>query len=44
MSFHGRLDIGLLMLGAIPRLAVAAIVVLLLWVGFFWATATPGAL
>lgn len=36
-SFH------LLLLGAGPRLAVAALVVALLWAGFFWATAPLGA-
>ena len=34
----------LLLLGAGPRLAGAALVVVLLWAGFFWATSTPGAL
>lgn len=29
---------GLLLLGAGPRLAVAGVIVLALWVGFFWAT------
>jgi len=33
----------LLLLGAGPRLAGAAAVVALLWLGFFWATSTPGA-
>lgn len=40
---HGQ-DLRLLLLGAGPRLAVAALVVVLLWAGFFWATSTPGAL
>ncbi|MCR9086868.1 MAG: hypothetical protein NXH97_09010 [Rhodobacteraceae bacterium] len=31
----------LLLLGAGPRLAGAAIVVALLWSAFFWATSTP---
>ncbi len=34
----------LLLLGAGPRLAGAALVVALLWAAFLWATATPGAL
>lgn len=34
----------LLLVGAGPRLAVAVLIVLLLWAGFFWATATPGGL
>jgi hypothetical protein len=33
---------GLLLLGAGPRLAGAALVVAALWAGFLWATATPG--
>jgi hypothetical protein len=33
----------LLLLGAGPRLAGAALLVGMLWIGFFWATATPGA-
>lgn len=31
-------DIGLLLVGAGPRLAVVAIIVLALWAGFFWVT------
>lgn len=42
MVWHGMLR--LLLVGAPPRLAMAALVVAALWVGFFWATATPGAL
>ncbi|MEM6491308.1 MAG: hypothetical protein AAF684_05310 [Pseudomonadota bacterium] len=34
----------LILLGAGPRLAAAALVVALIWAGFFWATWTPGAL
>lgn len=34
----------LLLLGAGPRLAAAALIVALLWAGFFVATWTPGAL
>ncbi|MEO0913507.1 MAG: hypothetical protein AAFY59_11040 [Pseudomonadota bacterium] len=33
----------LLLVGAGPRLAIAALIVALLWMGFLWATATPGA-
>ncbi|MEM9707555.1 MAG: hypothetical protein AAF871_02095 [Pseudomonadota bacterium] len=43
MKTRGR-AIGLLLAGAGPRLAGAALIVAALWVGFFWATATPGAL
>lgn len=32
----------LLLLGAGPRFAGAALVVALLWFGFFWATSSPG--
>ena len=32
----------LLPLGAGPRLAGAALIVAALWVGFFWATSSPG--
>ena len=34
----------LLLLGAAPRLVGAVLIVALLWAGFFWATATPGAI
>lgn len=34
----------LLLLGAVSRLAGAALIVAALWAGFFWATSTPGAL
>lgn len=34
----------LLLLGAGPRLAGAALIVAVLWAGFFWATSTPGRL
>ena len=32
----------LLPLGAGPRLLGAALIVAVLWAGFFWATSTPG--
>ena len=38
-----RPTLRLLLLGAGPRLAGAAIIVALLWLGFVWATSTPGA-
>ena len=34
----------LLLVGVLPRLLVAAAVVVALWLGFLWATITPGAL
>lgn len=34
----------LLLVGAGPRLACAALVAALLWAGFFWATSSPGTL
>lgn len=34
----------LLLVGAGPRLAVAAVIVATLWLGFLWATTNPGAL
>ncbi|MDJ0945042.1 MAG: hypothetical protein QNJ30_16360 [Kiloniellales bacterium] len=34
----------LLLLGAGPRLAGAALIVAALWASFFWATSTPGRL
>ena len=34
----------LILVGAMPRLGVAALIVGMLWAGFFWATATPGGL
>jgi hypothetical protein len=36
--------IHLLLLGAGPRLAGAALIVAVIWAGFFWATTAPGAL
>lgn len=39
-----RARIRLLLLGAGPRLAGAAVIATALWAGFFWATSTPGAL
>lgn len=40
----GRTALRLLLIGAGPRLLGAAVIVALLWLGFFWATRTPGAL
>jgi len=37
-------SIRLLLVGATPRFAIAALIVGALWLGFFWATSTPGAL
>ena len=34
-------DLRLIAMGAGSRLGVALIVVVLLWLGFYWATATP---
>jgi hypothetical protein len=34
----------LLLSGVVPRLAVAGLIVAALWLGFVWATSTPGAL
>lgn len=36
--------IRLLLVGALPRLVGAAMIVALLWLAFVWATSTPGAL
>ena len=36
--------IHLLLLGAGPRLAGAALIVAVIWAGFVWATTAPGAL
>ena len=36
-------EIRLLLLGAGPRLAGAALIVALLWLGYFWATSSMGA-
>jgi len=33
----------LLMLGVAPRIAIAAVIIVLLWTGFFWASAPLGA-
>ena len=38
-----RPTLRLLLLGAGPRLAGAAVIVALLWLGFIWATSSPGA-
>lgn len=35
---------GMLLIGAGPRLAGAALIAMLLWALFFWATSTPGSL
>ena len=32
----------LFLAGAVPRLAGAAVIVALLWAGFFWAISAPG--
>ncbi|MFT6877694.1 MAG: hypothetical protein ACJAZF_003824 [Granulosicoccus sp.] len=37
-------SIGLIMLGAGRRVAIAAVLVAALWGLFFWATSTPGGL
>jgi len=37
-------SVSLLLLGALPRLAGAGFIVAVLWIGFFWAIHTPGAL
>jgi hypothetical protein len=42
MSARGTIA-RLLLTGAGPRLAGAAVIVLLLWAGFFWAITPPGA-
>ena len=41
---RGPSSLWLLLLGAGPRLAGAALIVAVLWAGFFWATSTPGRL
>ena len=43
MKTH-RSMVRLLLLGAGPRLAGAALIAALLWAGFVWATSTPGSL
>ena len=35
---------GMLLIGVGPRLAGAALIAMLLWALFFWATSTPGSL
>ncbi len=44
MNARRRQHLRLLLLGLMPRLAGAALVIAALWAGFFWATARPGAL
>lgn len=39
-----RAMLRLLLVGAVPRIAGAVLVVALIWAGFLWATSTPGAL
>jgi cell division septal protein FtsQ len=34
----------LLLVGVLPRLVIAVAMIVALWLGFFWATTTPGAL
>ena len=41
MTAH-RATARLLLLGAGPRLTGAMLIVAALWLGFFWATSTPG--
>lgn len=41
---HPMTSLRLLLVGVVPRLAVAGMIVALLWAGFFWATRTPGGL
>jgi len=40
MSKNDR-SLNLLLTGAGPRLSVAAVIILFLWAGFFWATGLP---
>ena len=44
MNTRRRKKVGLLLLGAGPRLASAAFVAAALWTAFFWATSVPGSL
>lgn len=44
MKLRDRDMLRLLLLGAGPRLAGAAVLVALLWGAFFWAISTPGGL
>lgn len=39
-----KTEIRLLLLGALPRLAGATLIVAALWAGFLWATSPPGGL
>jgi len=34
----------LILVGVLPRISIAAVISALLWLGFLWATATPGAI
>ncbi len=36
-------NLRLLLVGAGPRLAIAIAIIVVLWLGFFWATGNPGA-
>ena len=42
MNARRRKNLGLLLLGAGPRLTIAALVAAALWAGYYWATSTPG--
>ena len=43
MSKAGN-NVRLLLVGTGPRLLGAVVVVVLMWIGFLWATSTPGGL
>ena len=42
MTALSRRILGLLTLGAVPRLIAALVIIAGLWAGFFWATAPVG--
>ena len=42
MSFDGK-TLRLLLMGAGSRLSIALLIAALVWLGFLWATTTPGA-
>ena len=41
---EGRTAKRLLLIGAGPRVAGAMVIIVFLWLGYLWATATPGSL
>lgn len=44
LNVPGKQKHGLIMIGAARRLTFSVVLVALLWLGYFWATTSPGGL